>query len=176
MKNYYAYGRIVVSRLALVCRRIFPKKDASPCGDQKEKEPNETALRSYETKGKNSHGHKKANESNEKITWYCWLYFFLAFIFLVSSLHFFEIQERTTTVTAAQSRNMNQECTLMMFDAHDIWHFLSALGILFTLLTVLTIEDNNTNTPWSKLHVFWKHFSKVSICLSLSFDLNAIIF
>ena len=108
----------------------------------------------YEKKGENSHCHKKAKESNEKITWYCWLYFFLAFIFLVSSLYFFKIQERTTTVTAAQSRNMNQECTLMIFDAHDIWHFLSALGILFTLLTVLTIEDNNTNTPWSKLHVF----------------------
>ena len=107
------------------------------------------------------------------MSWYCWLYLFLAFIFIASSLHFFEIQERTTTVTAAQSRNMNQECTLMMFDAHDIWHFLSAWGILFTLLTVLTIEDNNTNTPWSKLHVFWKRFESID-CLSLSFDLNII--
>ena len=154
MKNYYAYRRSVVSRLPLICRRTSPEKDASPCGDQKEKDESESASRSYEAKVENSHGDKKAKESNEKITWYCWLYFFLALIFLVSSLHFFEIQERTTTVTAAQSRNMNQVCTLKIFDAHDIWHFLSALGILFTLLTVLTIEDNNTTTPWSKLHVF----------------------
>lgn len=144
MKNYYAY----------VCRSASPEKDAGPCDDQKEKDPNESSSRSYEAKGENSHGDRKAKESNEKITWYCWLYFFLAFIFMASSLHFFQIQERTTTVTPAQSRNMNQECTLKIFDAHDIWHFLSALGILFTLLTVLTIEDNNTNTPWSKLHVF----------------------
>ena len=154
MKNYYAYRRSVVSRLPLVCGNTSHEKDVGPCCDQKEKNPNESASRAYEAKGENSPGDKKAKESNEKITWYCWIYFFLALIFLVSSLHFFKIQERTTTVTAAQSRNMNQECTLMIFDSHDIWHFLSALGILFTLLTVLTIEDNNTNTPWSKLHVF----------------------
>ena len=154
MKNYYACRRKVASRFPLICGSSSPKNDVGPCFDQKEKDPNEFVPRLCVKKGGNSPGDKKEKESNEKMTWYCWLYLVLAFISILSSLYFFEIQERTTTVTAAQSRNMNQECTLMIFDAHDIWHFLSALGILFTLLTVLTIEDNNTNTPWSKLHVF----------------------
>ena len=48
----------------------------------------------------------------------------------------------------------NYECILMFFDNHDMWHFTSALGLFFTFMWLLTLEDNNTDTPWEEIPVF----------------------
>ena len=89
MVLYVTYYMIMKNYYALVCRRTSPEKDASACCDQTEKDPNESVPRSYVEKGENSPGDKKEKESNEKMTWYCWLYLVLAFISISSSLHFF---------------------------------------------------------------------------------------
>ena len=38
--------------------------------------------------------------------------------------------------------------------SHDVWHFASAQGLLFTMMGLLTLEDNNTSTPWEDIPVF----------------------
>ena len=92
--------------------------------------------------------------SNESISFRCLTYIFLAVLFLGGSFYFFQAKQRTCKLSPSQSRNMNEECTLLIFDHHDLWHLLSAFGILFMMLAVLTIEDNNTNVPWKQIHVF----------------------
>ena len=94
------------------------------------------------------------NLKTESISMRCWTYIVLATFLLLFGLYFFQAKQRTTTVSPSQSRNMNEECYLMIFDHHDIWHFLSASGIFFTMMAVLTIEDNNTSMPWNQIHVF----------------------
>ena len=43
-------------------------------------------------------------------------------------------------LTPAESRELNKECTLLGFyDNHDIWHFLSAVGMFFAFLVSLVI-------------------------------------
>ena len=43
-------------------------------------------------------------------------------------------------LTPAESRELNKECTLLGFyDNHDIWHFLSAVGMFFSFLVSLVI-------------------------------------
>ena len=94
------------------------------------------------------------NIKTEFISIRCWIYIMLATLLLSSGLWFYQAKQRTTTVSPSQSRNMNEECYLMIFDHHDIWHFLSASGIFFTMLAALTIEDNNTSMAWNEIHVF----------------------
>ena len=40
------------------------------------------------------------------------------------------------------------------YDEHDVWHFLSAIGLFFSALVVLTMDHDLHNVPRSKLHVF----------------------
>ena len=78
----------------------------------------------------------------------------------------------------AESRAMNQECSLFGFyDKHDIWHMLSAFGMFFTFLVrdlielyyyyvsiepfffsrlqfVLVIDDGVANWERKKLKIF----------------------
>ncbi len=48
----------------------------------------------------------------------------------------------------------NMPCKFLFFDNHDIWHFASAVGLFFNFLMVLTLEDDNINTPWEQIKVF----------------------
>lgn len=58
-------------------------------------------------------------------------------------------------LTPAQSRMFNQECKLLQFyDFHDIWHFLSAIGMFFTFMVLLTLDDDLSHTLRSKISVF----------------------
>ena len=94
------------------------------------------------------------DRKEESLSWTCWVYFLLGATFAVAGMYFFSIQEKTTLVSPAASRHLNRKCTLWFFDKHDIWHFASAFGLLFTFLALLTIEDNNTATPWKNIPVF----------------------
>ncbi|XP_038201158.1 LOW QUALITY PROTEIN: SID1 transmembrane family member 1 [Arvicola amphibius] len=45
--------------------------------------------------------------------------------------------------TPAESREKNRECVLLdFFDGHDIWHFLSATALFFSLQVLLTLDDD----------------------------------
>ena len=98
---------------------------------------------------------RKPNGQREKISLTCWVYIILTLVFTVSGLIFFKgFQEKDTIISPSESRHLNAECTLWFFDKHDIWHFASAFGLLFMFMTLLTLEDNNTSTPWEEIPVF----------------------
>ena len=90
----------------------------------------------------------------ESLSFTCCSYLFLSALFGGVGLYFFRIQEKSTLVSPAESRHLNRECTIWFFDKHDIWHFASAFGLLFSFLSLLTMEDNNTATPWENIPVF----------------------
>ena len=97
----------------------------------------------------------KMKNSAESITFTCWIYIALTVIFMAIGMVFFKLyQEKTTLISPSESRHLNDECTFWFFDKHDIWHFCSAFGLLFIFMTLLTLEDNNTSTPWNKIPVF----------------------
>ena len=90
----------------------------------------------------------------ESLSFTCYFYLFLSALCGGIGLYFFGIKEKNTLVSPAESRHLNQECTIWFFDKHDIWHFASAFGLLFSFLSLLTMEDNNTATPWENIPVF----------------------
>ena len=98
--------------------------------------------------------HRTRKITTESLTWTCILYFVLSFCTFIAAMYFFLVWEKDTTTSPAQSRHKNRECIISFFDYHDIWHFLSAIGLLFLFLFILTLEDNNTDTPWKEIPVF----------------------
>ena len=93
-------------------------------------------------------------KEQESLTWICWIYFCLSLTFTVWGHSFFKDMERDSRISPAKSRGLNQECTFWFFDKHDLWHFTSSAGLFFTFMTVLTMEDNNTDQPWDDIPVF----------------------
>ena len=97
----------------------------------------------------------KMKNSAESITFTCWIYIALTAIFGAVGMVFFKLyQEKTTLISPSESRHLNDECTFWFFDKHDVWHFCSAFGLLFIFMTLMTLEDNNTSTPWNEIPVF----------------------
>ena len=91
----------------------------------------------------------------ESVSVLTWIYLLLTLLSGVpASYIFFFTKERTTTLSPSQSRQLNSECIVMFFDRHDVWHFGSALGLFFSFMTLLTLEDNNTDTVWEDIRVF----------------------
>lgn len=56
------------------------------------------------------------------------LYGMLSLLFMVGAVIFFIRELKTSAGTAAESRNLNAPCIVLIFDNHDMWHFLSASG------------------------------------------------
>ncbi|NP_001099128.1 Sid-1-related C precursor [Tribolium castaneum] len=83
--------------------------------------------------------------------------FFLSLSVLcaISAMYFFLNKSISWSRTPAQSRQFNQECKLLRFyDFHDIWHFLSAIGMFFTFMVLLTLDDDLSHTHRNKIVVF----------------------
>ncbi|KAM6224426.1 SID1 transmembrane family member 1 [Rhynchocyon petersi] len=60
-----------------------------------------------------------------------------------AALYFFFQNLSSWEGTPAESREKNHECILLgFFDAHDIWHFLSATALFFSFLVLLTLDDD----------------------------------
>ncbi|XP_037083574.1 SID1 transmembrane family member 1-like [Pollicipes pollicipes] len=60
-----------------------------------------------------------------------------------------------TEESAALSRTANAHCVHFgFFDAHDVWHFLSATALFFLLMGILTLDDDLLATPRNKIPVF----------------------
>lgn len=58
-------------------------------------------------------------------------------------------------LSAAQSRNLNEECSVLGFyDFHDMWHFLGAAGIFFAFLSLMTLDDDILYVPRDKIDIF----------------------
>ena len=55
----------------------------------------------------------------------------------------------------AQSRALNMECELLHFyDNHDIWHFLSAAGLFFCFMLLITLDEGLLDTDTQSILVF----------------------
>ncbi len=64
--------------------------------------------------------------------------------------HFSSLQETIDwSLSPAQSRDFNSDCLLLGFyDAHDIWHFLSAIATFFMSMLMETLDD--TQEMWTR--------------------------
>ncbi|XP_070549049.1 SID1 transmembrane family member 1-like [Ptychodera flava] len=74
----------------------------------------------------------------------------------VPALYFFVQGLAQWEKTPAESREGNRDCLLFDFyDDHDVWHFLSACGLFFTFMTLLTLDDDvDYNKPRNEIPAF----------------------
>ena len=67
----------------------------------------------------------------------------MSLTFMGIAVYFFKAELKTSAGSPAESRNLNQGCAVMIFDNHDLWHFLSAAGLHQLFMFLLTLEDYN---------------------------------
>ena len=96
----------------------------------------------------------KLKNMSESISLTCWIYIALCTISGVTAMVYFNMMEKDTELSPSESRHLNAACTFGIFDKHDCWHFASAFAVFFAYMMLLTLEDNNTSTPWSNITVF----------------------
>ncbi|XP_074040401.1 sid-1-related C isoform X2 [Leptinotarsa decemlineata] len=93
--------------------------------------------------------------NGERVRIMTWIFLFFSSVCAVSAMYFFLHKSISWSKTAAESRQFNMECKLLMFyDFHDIWHFLSAIGMFFTFMVLLTMDDDISHTHHSQIPVF----------------------
>ncbi|CAH1642200.1 unnamed protein product [Spodoptera littoralis] len=93
--------------------------------------------------------------NRESIRWYSWVFIALTYSIWFGSSYFYLDQNTNWALTPAQSRQSNRQCSLLqLYDAHDIWHFLSSTAMFFSFNMYLTIDDNLSRTPRSNIMVF----------------------
>lgn len=91
----------------------------------------------------------------ERPSWTCIMYFLLMHLCAVPSLYFFVSSERNSELSPAESRHLNQSCSLFDFyDFHDIWHFLGGFGVFFTFMFLLTIDEDLKYKRRDGIYVF----------------------
>ena len=74
---------------------------------------------------------------------------------LFTGMYFFVNPQKNSWGTAAQSRNYNAECDIFNFyDYHDIWHFLSATGLFFSFLLLLTLDEGLIDDDTQSILIF----------------------
>ncbi len=78
-----------------------------------------------------------------------------ALCFWGPALYYFTRGLTSWTDTPAVSREGNAPCMLLDFyDSHDVWHMLSAGGLFFGSLALLSLDDDLVNVPRSDIAVF----------------------
>lgn len=84
------------------------------------------------------------------------LFMLMGLVVLVPALILFVFYNPyNTSASAALSRAENAGCFSMgFFDAHDVWHFLSAAALFFILMGLLTLDDDLMHTPRNQIPVF----------------------
>ncbi|XP_072386830.1 SID1 transmembrane family member 1-like isoform X1 [Diabrotica undecimpunctata] len=93
--------------------------------------------------------------NKESVRVLTWIFLILSTLCAISAMWFFLHKAISWKKTAAQSRQFNVECKLFHFyDSHDIWHFLSATGMFFTFMVLLTLDDDLSHTHHSQIPVF----------------------
>ena len=91
----------------------------------------------------------------EKLEWHCTVFLILCIVCMFPALYFFKKVEKDSTVSAAQSRSLNRECTLLgFFDQHDIWHFLGGYALFFMFMFLLSLDDDLLYVPHGQIPVF----------------------
>jgi len=64
-------------------------------------------------------------------------------------------RHQSRNLTSAESRNMNEVCSVMdFFDNHDMWHFFSSTALFLTFIFLLTIDDDTLSLERGQIRVF----------------------
>jgi len=64
-------------------------------------------------------------------------------------------RHQSRNLTSAESRNMNEVCSVMdFFDNHDMWHFFSSTALFLTFIFLLTIDDDTLSLDRGNIRVF----------------------
>ncbi|KAG5453827.1 SID1 transmembrane member 1 [Clonorchis sinensis] len=83
------------------------------------------------------------------------LYMVAGLVCWSAAIYFFFLRNTTWEVTPAQSRALNHPCLLFDFyDAHDIWHFLSASSMFFSFMMLMNLDDDLVDRPRDQIAVF----------------------
>ena len=83
------------------------------------------------------------------------LYAVVAVVCWIPALYYFNQVQYSSLLTPAESRNINEECVIgNLSDNHDIWHMLSAAGLFFTFLMLMTLDDGLFHVPREKIPIF----------------------
>uniref|UniRef100_A0A2A4K1B3 Uncharacterized protein n=1 Tax=Heliothis virescens TaxID=7102 RepID=A0A2A4K1B3_HELVI len=91
----------------------------------------------------------------ERPRWYAWLFLGAGAATWVPALYFFVSGSSDWSATPAQSRERNHECRVLQFyDAHDLWHLLSALALYFSFNALLTWDDGLAAVKRTDIAVF----------------------
>ncbi|XP_077988611.1 SID1 transmembrane family member 1-like [Glandiceps talaboti] len=83
------------------------------------------------------------------------IYATLTLCFWGPALYFFTRFLAQFGKTPSESREGNRDCIFLnFFDHHDIWHFLSACGLFFSFMTLLTLDEDLDRTKRTEIQVF----------------------
>eukprot|EP01114_Cavostelium_apophysatum_P003770 TRINITY_DN1389_c0_g1_i2.p1 TRINITY_DN1389_c0_g1~~TRINITY_DN1389_c0_g1_i2.p1 ORF type:complete len:426 (-),score=81.42 TRINITY_DN1389_c0_g1_i2:49-1326(-) len=73
----------------------------------------------------------------------------------VSAIWFYSIAVTNKFLTPEESAKLNKPCVLFgYFDDHDVWHFLSAIGVVIFYLVVYFLDVDVRDRPPSEIKVF----------------------
>jgi len=71
------------------------------------------------------------------------------------AMKFYLARHQSRNLTSAESRNLNEVCSVMdFFDNHDMWHFFSASALFLTFIFLLTIDDDTLSLDRGQIRVF----------------------
>jgi hypothetical protein len=91
----------------------------------------------------------------EHTKWYVWVLAVLMVVLWVSAIYFFEIAVTDKFLTYQESLLLNKPCVLFdYFDYHDIWHFLSAAGLVTVMLLVYLLDMDLKHVLRTEIAVF----------------------
>lgn len=80
---------------------------------------------------------------NETVMWYIWILMFFDVIIIGIALVFFTHSVSNKFLTHEESDKLNEPCALFgYFDYHDIWHFMSSIG-LYIFMNIIYFIDND---------------------------------
>lgn len=92
---------------------------------------------------------------NEKIMWYIWILIFIDIVCIGFALIFYSRAISNKFLTHEESDALNVPCVLFnYFDYHDIWHFLSAIGLYLFINIIYFVDNDLFNTPRSHIPIF----------------------
>jgi len=78
-----------------------------------------------------------------------------ALVLAAVAMKFYLARHQSRNLTSAESRNLNEVCSVMdFFDNHDMWHFFSASALFLTFIFLLTIDDDTLSLDRGQIRVF----------------------
>ena len=84
----------------------------------------------------------------------CFCVLFALFLAAVA-MKFYLARHQSRNLTSAESRDLNEVCSVMdFFDNHDMWHFFSSSALFLTFIFLLTIDDDTLSLDRGQIRVF----------------------